>query len=137
VDGNDPISVYEVVDEALERARCDHRPTLVEALSYRLSDHTTADDASRYRDAQEYDEARKLEPLIRFKRLLQNDYAWSDVDDRALYDDCDRRVKQATEVYLSTEDQAPGEFFDYMFGEPTINLARQKKAWLEAQKRRG
>ena len=137
VDGNDPIAVYEVVDKALERARRDHRPTLVEALSYRLCDHTTADDASRYRDAREYEEARKLEPLIRFKQLLQNDYAWSDVDDKALYDDCDQRVKQASEVYLSTADQAPGEFFDYMFAGPTASLARQKKAWLDAEKRRG
>ena len=137
VDGNDPIAVYEVVNEALERARRDHRPTLVEALSYRLCDHTTADDASRYRDAQEYEEARALEPLIRFKQLLQNDYAWSEADDKALYDGCAQRVKQATEAYLSTPDQAPGEFFDYMFAVPTTDLVRQKKAWLDAEKRRG
>lgn len=137
VDGNDPIAVYEVVGEALERARRDHQPTLVEALSYRLCDHTTADDASRYRDARELDEARALEPLVRFKQLLQTEYQWSDADDKALYDGCDQRVKKATDVYLATADQAPGEFFDYMFAEPTTNLARQKKAWLDAEKRRG
>ncbi len=137
VDGNDPIAVYEVVSEALERARRDHQPTLVEALSYRLCDHTTADDASRYRDARELDDARALEPLVRFKQLLQNEYQWSDADDKALYDDCDQQVKQATDVYLATPDQAPGEFFDYMFAELTTDLARQKKAWLDAEKRRG
>ncbi len=137
VDGNDPIAVYEVVGEALERARRDHQPTLVEALSYRLCDHTTADDASRYRDAQELDQARALEPLVRFKQLLQNEYQWSDADDKALYDDCDQQVKKATDVYLATPDQAPGEFFDYMFAELTTNLARQKKAWFDAEKRRG
>ena len=137
VDGNDPIAVYEVVNEALERARRDHRPTLIEALSYRLCDHTTADDASRYRDAREYEDARTLEPLIRFKRLLQNDYTWSEADDKALYDDCAERVKQASEAYLATADQAAGEFFDYMFAEPTTSLMRQKKAWLDAEKRGG
>ena len=137
VDGNDPIAVYEVVSEALERARLEHQPTLVEALSYRLCDHTTADDASRYRDEQELDEARALEPLVRFKQLLQNEYQWSDDDDKALYDDCDQQVKQATDVYLATPGQAPGEFFDYMFAELTTDLARQKKAWLDAEKRRG
>ena len=135
VDGNDPIAVYEVMIEALERARRDHRPTLVEALSYRLCDHTTADDATRYRDAKEYDKAREIEPLIRFKRLLQIEYEWSDADDKALYDDCDDRVKKATEVYQATTDQATGEFFDHMFAELPTDLARQKKAWLDAVKR--
>ncbi|MEE8365853.1 MAG: pyruvate dehydrogenase (acetyl-transferring) E1 component subunit alpha [Gammaproteobacteria bacterium] len=135
VDGNDPIAVFEVVSEALERARRDCQPTLVEALSYRLCDHTTADDASRYRDQQEYDEARALEPLIRFKLLLQNEYQWSEADDKALYDDSDQRVKKAIEVYQATSDQAPGEFFDYMFAKPTTPLERQKKAWLDEAKR--
>ncbi|NND82916.1 MAG: pyruvate dehydrogenase (acetyl-transferring) E1 component subunit alpha, partial [Gammaproteobacteria bacterium] len=50
VNGNDPIAVYQVVNQALEQARAEHQPCIVEALSYRLGDHTTADDASRYRD---------------------------------------------------------------------------------------
>ncbi len=137
VDGNDPIAVFEVLNDALEHARHDHQPTLVEALTYRLGDHTTADDASRYHDQQEHDKARTLEPLIRFKRLLQNEYQWSDEDDRTLYDDSDQRVKKAIEVYQANSDQAPGEFFDYMFAEPTTDLVRQKKAWFDAVKRHG
>ena len=137
VDGNDPISVFEVMNQALERARKEHRPMLVEALSYRLCDHTTADDASRYRDQQEFDDARKLEPLIRFKRLLQNDYQWSDSDDKALYDDADVQVKKAIKIYQSTSNQPLGEFFDYMFAEPTKELERQKKAFLDEARRRG
>jgi 2-oxoisovalerate dehydrogenase E1 component alpha subunit len=137
VDGNDPISVFQVVNQALERARQEYRPMLVEALSYRLCDHTTADDASRYRDQREFDEARELEPLIRFKRLLQNDYEWSDEDDTALFADSDAQVKKAIEVYLATSNQPPGEFFDYMFAEPTRELKRQKKAFLDEAKRRG
>lgn len=137
VDGNDPIAVFEVLDEALERARHDNQPTLIEALTYRLGDHTTADDASRYHDQREYDEARTIEPLIRFKRLLQNEYQWSDADDKALYDDSGKRVQQAIEVYQATSDQAPGEFFDYMFAKPTTDLVRQKKAWLDGLKHHG
>ena len=136
VDGNDPIAVYEVVSNALEQARCNNQPTLVEALSYRLCDHTTADDASRYRDSQELEEARMREPLIRYKLLLQHKYKWTEADDKELYEDCDQTVKQAIENYLSTADQAPGEFFDYMFAEPTFELERQKKAWLDAVKNR-
>ncbi|MFV2032933.1 MAG: hypothetical protein ACC663_10590, partial [Gammaproteobacteria bacterium] len=75
------------------------------------------------------------EPLIRFKRLLQNDYQWSDADDKSLYDDSDAQVKKAIEVYQATSNQAPGEFFDYMFAKPTTALERQKKAWLDEGRR--
>jgi len=129
--------VYEVMIEALELARHDHQPTLVEALSYRLCDHTTADDATRYRDAQEYDEARAIEPLIRFKLLLENEYQWGEADDEALYEDCDQRVEKSVEVYQASADQATGEFFDHMFAELPTDLERQKKAWLDAAKHRG
>ena len=53
VDGNDIIAVRHIVGEAVARARHGDGPTLIEALTYRLSDHTTADDASRYRDQSE------------------------------------------------------------------------------------
>ena len=63
VDGNDLIAVRHAMDQALERARDGGGPTLIEALTYRLSDHTTADDASRYRSADEVAEAWKREPI--------------------------------------------------------------------------
>lgn len=137
VDGNDPIAVSQVMSEALANARDRGKPSIVEALTYRLCDHTTADDASRYRDQQEFDEARKLEPLIRFKAILQSEHQWSDVEDKTLYADCDTHVKKAIEAYLATPDQAPGEFFDYMFATPTADLQRQKKEWLAEVKRHG
>ncbi|NND01049.1 MAG: pyruvate dehydrogenase (acetyl-transferring) E1 component subunit alpha [Gammaproteobacteria bacterium] len=137
VDGNDPIAVYQVVDQALQTARDQQQPCIVEALSYRLCDHTTADDASRYRDQQEYQQARKLEPLIRFKRYLQSAHQWSDADDQSLYDDCDKQVKQAIEAYRSKPDQATGEFFDYMFAAPTHDLKKQKQEFLAEEKKHG
>ena len=64
------------VAEALETARRGGGPTLIEALTYRLSDHTTADDASRYRGAEEVKEAWALEPLIRLRRFLVKAGVW-------------------------------------------------------------
>ncbi|WP_410969714.1 thiamine pyrophosphate-dependent enzyme, partial [Salmonella sp. SAL4450] len=71
VDGNDVIAVRDCVSRALEQARSGGGPTVIEALSYRLSDHTTADDASRYRSQAEVDEAWKVEPMIRLRKLLE------------------------------------------------------------------
>jgi pyruvate dehydrogenase E1 component alpha subunit len=137
VDGNDPIAIYQVMSEALEKARNRFQPSIVEALSYRLCDHTTADDASRYRDQREFDEARQLEPLIRFKAFLQSEHQWSELEDNALYADCDTHVRKSIEAYRATPDQAPGEFFDYMFAKPTVDLEKQKNEWLAEAKRHG
>lgn len=137
VDGNDPIAVYEVVQKALQQARDSHQPTLIEAITYRLGDHTTADDASRYRDKREFEAAQQLEPLKRFKKFLKAEYNWSADDDKQVYAICDQRVKAATVVYLNTKPQKPGEFFDYMFAQPTRDLMAQKKDYLAEVKRRG
>ena len=137
VDGNDPIAVFQVLSEALELARNEHRPSLVEALTYRLCDHTTADDASRYRPQQELDAARELEPLIRFKAYLQKEQQWSDADDESIYADCNEQVKKAIEAYQAFPEQPPGEFFDFMFAKRKADLEQQKQEWLAGVKRHG
>ena len=137
VDGNDVIAVAEVVREALEQARERGRPSIVEALSYRLGDHTTADDASRYRPQQELDDARRLEPLVRLKALMHNEYDWSETDDEELRAECEQQIKQAIEAYQAFPLQPPGEFFDYMFARLTAPLEKQKKEWLDEIRRHG
>ncbi len=137
VDGNDPIAVTESVAQALKRAREDYQPSLIEAITYRLCDHTTADDASRYRDDGEFQAARPLEPLIRYKKYLERKHQWSEEDDTAVYTAAEAQVKAAIDAYRAVPDQAPGEFFDYMFEKPTTDLMRQKEAFLAGEKHRG
>ena len=137
VDGNDAIAMVQVMTEALDKAREAHRPCIVEALSYRLCDHTTADDASRYRPQQELDEARELEPLIRIGSYLQHEQDWSDADDETLRAGCEEQVRAAVENYQAHTDQPLGEFFDYMFEKPTAELERQKQELLEEARRHG
>ncbi len=137
VDGNDPIAVFHVMSEVLDLARSKHQASIVEALTYRLCDHTTADDASRYRPQQELDEARKLEPLIRFKAYLQNEHQWSDAEDETIYAHCNAQVKKSIAAYQAFPEQPPGEFFDYMFAKPTTDLEQQKQEFLAEVKRNG
>src|SRR5437016_7023504 len=70
VDGNDILAVYDVMHQAVERARSGQGPTLVEALTYRIGAHTTADDPTRYRSSDEVESWRIKDPLVRFKRFL-------------------------------------------------------------------
>src|ERR1700731_3903600 len=101
VDGNDVFAVREVVGEALESARRGAGPTLIEALTYRLSDHTTADDASRYRSNQEVKDAWALEPLIRIRAFLTGTGQWDAAKEQALLDECSLKVDASVTEYLA------------------------------------
>src|SRR6185437_15748785 len=78
IDGNDPLIVRQVVGEAIERARSGGGPSVIEALSYRLGDHTTSDDASRYRSRDEVEQAWRREPIARLRAFLTARGVWSD-----------------------------------------------------------
>ena len=115
VDGNDVVAVRHTMEEALERARTGGGPTLIEAVTYRLSDHTTADDASRYRDSAEVEEARKLEPLIRTRQYLMDIGVWDEEQEAALLDECAAKVEEAVQAYLGTAVQPVTSMFDHMY----------------------
>ena len=70
VDGNDIIAVHDATKKAMDKARHGGGPTLIEAICYRLCDHTTADDASRYHDQKIHDAAWKVEPVKRLEDYL-------------------------------------------------------------------
>lgn len=70
IDGNDILATRQVIGDAIEKARRGEGPTLIEAISYRLSDHTTADDATRYQPDAEVEKAKPKEPISRFKEFL-------------------------------------------------------------------
>jgi pyruvate dehydrogenase E1 component alpha subunit len=126
VDGNDVIAVRDCVAKAAARARSGGGPTVIEALSYRLSDHTTADDATRYRPAGEVDEAWKVEPLIRVRKLLIARGVLDEQREQAMKAEYSREVEAAVQEYLSTPKQSIDSMFDYLFANPPRHIAEQK-----------
>jgi 2-oxoisovalerate dehydrogenase E1 component alpha subunit len=127
VDGNDVIAVRHVVGQALERARSGGGPTLIEALTYRLSDHTTADDASRYRPPGELDEAWQREPLLRIRAFLEKTGVWSERQEKELLADCTAQIEAAVDQYLSGPKPSTDVMFDSLFAKPTGNLLEQRE----------
>jgi len=117
VDGNDVIAMRATMEAALERARNGGGPALVEAVTYRLSDHTTADDATRYRPQEEVDEAWKVEPLERTRSYLISIGSWDDGKEQALLADCARQVDEAVNEYLATDRMPVTAMFDHMYEE--------------------
>jgi 2-oxoisovalerate dehydrogenase E1 component alpha subunit len=127
VDGNDVIAVRDCVSAALAKARTGGGPTVIEALSYRLSDHTTADDATRYRSEAEVAEAWKVEPLIRLRKLLIARGALDEQREQALKAEYSREVETEVQEYLNTPKQAIDSMFDYLFAKPPRHIEEQKE----------
>ncbi len=115
LDGNDVIAVHDAVGRALERARAGEGPTLLEALTYRLSDHTTADDASRYRSAEELAERWKHEPILRLRNWLAENGAWSKPQEEALHREVNETVQAAVKAYLDTPPPATDQMFRHLY----------------------
>ena len=128
VDGNDVVAVRHAMDQALAKARSGSGPTLIEALTYRLSDHTTADDASRYRSPDELAAAWKLEPILRLRTYLLDNGAWDKAKEDALLKECNEQVQAAAQTYLDTPAPTPEQTFDHLYAQLPAALARQRDA---------
>jgi pyruvate dehydrogenase E1 component alpha subunit len=99
-------------------------------LTYRLSDHTTADDARRYREQNEVDTAWKKEPLLRLRNYLTDQGHWDQVREEELLADCKERVDAAVDEYTSTVENDPqpiDAMFDYMFKNIPHHLEEQRE----------
>ncbi|MGG4045683.1 MULTISPECIES: thiamine pyrophosphate-dependent dehydrogenase E1 component subunit alpha [Paenibacillus] len=103
VDGNDALAVYKAVKEARERAVRGEGPTLIEALMYRLSPHSTSDNDLAYRTKEEVEENWKKDGIVRFKQYLISCGIWDEEKDADLQAQLALEIKEATE----SADNAP------------------------------
>jgi pyruvate dehydrogenase E1 component alpha subunit len=126
VDGNDIIAVRKAMEDALERARSGQGGSVIETVTYRLSDHTTADDARRYRDEAEVKDAWAKEPVKRLRAWLQAQGAWDEAKETAWLAECDEWMDAEVDAYLATKTQPVSAMFDYTFAEVPADLAKQR-----------
>ncbi|HEY4869485.1 MAG TPA: pyruvate dehydrogenase (acetyl-transferring) E1 component subunit alpha, partial [Candidatus Dormibacteraeota bacterium] len=128
VDGNDVLSVYAATRAAVERARGGGGPTLIEAVTYRMEAHTTADDETRYRSAAEVEAWRKRDPLARFLALLRD----TEVVDDAFLAGVDAEGEAVAARMRDALFGAPGgdpcEMFDHVYATATPQLQEQRAA---------
>jgi pyruvate dehydrogenase E1 component alpha subunit len=126
VDGNDLIAVKFLLDRAIDNARAGRGPSLIEALSYRLCDHTTADDATRYRCKKELQHAWEEEPLIRLKKYLIQQKSWSDEEEEDFKKQCTVSIEKSVIEYLSLPKAAITDIFDYQYAKLPHELIEQR-----------
>lgn len=125
VDGNDVLAVYDVVSEAIERARDDGGPTLIEAVTYRRGPHTTTDDPDVYRDEDE--RADWEDPLERTRAYLEATVDWNEGDERALRERARDRVQAAVEAAAAESDPEPETMFDHVYAADHPRYRQQRR----------
>lgn len=127
VDGNDVIAMKDVVTKALEKARSGQGPTLIEGVTYRLCDHTTADDAKRYVEPACLEEAWKLEPIKRLFNYLVAQGFWSQEQDEQLSAQLAAEIETAVNEYLNMPPQPTTAIVDYHYETWPTNLGDQRE----------
>jgi pyruvate dehydrogenase E1 component alpha subunit len=124
VDGNDIFAVYKAAKEALDKAKNGGGPTLIECHTYRMSDHTTADDASRYRTKQEVEAWKEKDPILRLKLFMERKGLWTEEYEKAVQAEAANMVDEAEKKAEAVEHASPSDMLTYTFETLT---PRQKK----------
>ena len=131
VDGNDVLAVYAAATEAIERTRRGEGPSLIEAVTYRLGDHTTADDASRYRPEEELEKWEGRDPILRLRRYLVEQELWDDDQETVLLEEATSWVDGQVKALEEMEPQAPEEIFTSMYAAMPPHVVEQMQSLLE------
>ncbi len=127
VDGNDVFGVYKVTKDALDKARIGGGPTFIECFTYRLGDHTTADDASRYRSKEEVDSWKAKDPLLRMRLFMQKSGIWNESYQKQIEDMSHKIVAQAVKESESVPSPSPDDMFLYTYEHMTFRQSRQNR----------
>ncbi|MGZ8567222.1 MAG: thiamine pyrophosphate-dependent dehydrogenase E1 component subunit alpha [Actinomycetota bacterium] len=126
VDGNDVLAVYRATNEAVVRARAGDGPTLIEALTYRIGAHSTADDASRYRTEDEVERARAFDPIARFRAWLLAT-AIVNLDTIAAFEEEAEGFALEVRAGLVAQEAPPAEWmFDWVYAAPPEPFLTQR-----------
>jgi pyruvate dehydrogenase E1 component alpha subunit len=124
VDGNDVLAVYAASHEAVSRARRGEGPTLIECVTYRLGVHTTSDDPTKYRSAEEVASWERKDPLTRFGAYLQK----RGLLEPGLEEQVDQEIAAAVRAFEATAAADPLTMFDHAYAERSAALEEQRTA---------
>ena len=126
VDGNDVLAVYAATRDAVARARRGEGPTLIEAMTYRIGAHSTADNPGRYRDEADVEVARRADPIARFRSWLLTTGAVDDAFLAACDADADAFVTQIRDGVIATPAPPVEWMFDWLYAAPAASFERQR-----------
>jgi 2-oxoisovalerate dehydrogenase E1 component alpha subunit len=136
-DGNDLFAVVKVTREAVARAAAGGGPTLIEALTYRISGHSTSDDPKAYRKEDEVDHWRKKDPIVRLRKYLDHAGLWTDAQQAELEAKVDADLKAAVKTAEETAAPDLGSLFDGVYDKRPWHLDEQYRELLAGPRAKG
>ncbi|MBS3093943.1 pyruvate dehydrogenase (acetyl-transferring) E1 component subunit alpha [Candidatus Pacearchaeota archaeon] len=125
VDGNDIFAVYKATQLAIQRARAGKGPTLIECFTYRLGDHTTSDDAKKYRGDVELKEWEKKDPIIRFEKYLTSKKILNQKEIASEKNKATKKIEESVKRYEKIQPENSEEIFKYTYASMTEELNEQ------------
>jgi len=125
VDGNDVLAMFALTRKALGKARSGGGPTLIEAFTYRMGNHTTSDDASRYRQEAELNEWSRRDPIERFRLYLKGKGLWDEDFESRVQKEADDLIVKAVEEAESVPPPRPEDLFIHTSKNMTPELSDQ------------
>ncbi len=137
VDGNDILAVSVAVEEAVARARAGEGPTVIEALTYRMDVHTTADDPTVYRKDDEVERWEAKDPIIRFEKYLRDRGALDDAAIEAIESEERARVDAGRKLFDELKQKDYREVFDYVYATLPPELQEQRADYFAKLDRAG
>jgi 2-oxoisovalerate dehydrogenase E1 component alpha subunit len=126
VDGNDVLAVMAATRVALDRARRGGGPTFIEAVSYRMGPHTTADDPTRYRDANELEDWAARDPISRIAALLERKGLLTEELQQQVKDKADAVAREMRTGCTTMPEPEPLDVFKNVYSTPNSWLDRQQ-----------
>ena len=126
VDGNDVLACVAAMRWALENARKGNGPAYIEAVTYRMGPHTTADDPSRYRDKDEVELWRRRDPIARLEAYLRGIGGFDEAFAASVAEESDRVGAELRAQTLALTSRAPIGVLDHVYAEPHSGLDRQR-----------
>ena len=136
VDGNDIFAVYKATKEAADKARSGGGPTFIECVTYRMGDHTTADDATRYRTEEMLKPWLAKDPIERLRKFMATQGLFPAAYGEQVLTEADRRVTEAVREFEDQPPPDPADIFRYTYYELTPPLKEQMDELLNSLKDR-
>jgi pyruvate dehydrogenase E1 component subunit alpha len=127
VDGNDILAMYAITKDAVERARSGQGPTLIEALTFRFGPHTmSGDDPTRYRTKELEHDWEQKDPLVRFRKFLEQKKLWSAKEEEQVVEDAKNQLTEALKKADNSPKMTVSGLIDSMFEVLPESLKAQK-----------
>ncbi|MBI2084824.1 MAG: pyruvate dehydrogenase (acetyl-transferring) E1 component subunit alpha [Candidatus Aenigmarchaeota archaeon] len=127
VDGNDVFAVYKVTKDAADKARAGKGPTFIECYTYRMENHTTADDWKKYRDPAEVEMWKRKDPVERLRKYMESEGIWNENYEKGVWEKAKVKVAEAVKKFEAVEPPKPTDMFEDVYAELPEELEEQKK----------